>query len=498
MAVRRATTKTMPLASRTRAPRRFTFTLSFLILLASLAAGCGPANELEEKSTKKQTSSSQPAEQPLIKLVVIDDAAMGEAIVRRWATDVGGRVELKNLALEGSAGLSGETWDSIAGADAVIYPVGMLGELVERGALLPLPPETLRDRTLARREIFDFPRQQEATWGETVYAIPLGSVQLVLYYRADVFEARGLKPPATWQEYHEIAAALAGDSAAPLPAIEPLAPGWAGQVLLARAAPYARHRSQYSTLFNYSTMAPLIAGPPFVRALEELAATAKLPGRDGARLSPHEAREAFWAGRAGMALTWPTAAAPVNEETSIAVGFAELPGSPQAYNSRSARWEPKPEGESQRTALLGVSGRLASVTKTSRHAAAAFNLLSRASGDWSSQVAPLSRETTLFRQSHVAAPGKWVEESVPSESAKAYAELVARVQTGSSWLSSPQIPGRAEYMAALDEAVWQVVEEGQSPQAALDAAAEKWGQITERLGVEKQRKAYERSLGLEP
>jgi hypothetical protein len=32
----------------------------------------------------------------------------------------------------------------------------------------------------------------------------------------------------------------------------------------------------------------------------------------------------------------------------------------------------------------------------------------------------------------------------------------------------------------------------------LDAAAEKWGQITRRLGVEKQRKAYERSLGLEP
>ena len=62
--------------------------------------------------------------------------------------------------------------------------------------------------------------------------------------------------------------------------IEPLAPGWAGLVLLARAAPYAKHRDNYSALFDIETMEPLVAGPPFVQALEELVAAAKLgPGR---------------------------------------------------------------------------------------------------------------------------------------------------------------------------------------------------------------------------
>ena len=48
--------------------------------------------------------------------------------------------------------------------------------------------------------------------------------------------------------------------------------GW--HVLLARAACYAAHRDNYSTLFNIATMQPLIDGPPFVQALEELVAVA--------------------------------------------------------------------------------------------------------------------------------------------------------------------------------------------------------------------------------
>ena len=54
--------------------------------------------------------------------------------------------------------------------------------------------------------------------------------------------------------------------------LEPLGPGWAGVVLLARAASYAKHPDNYSTLFDINTMEPLIAGEPFVRALEELLA----------------------------------------------------------------------------------------------------------------------------------------------------------------------------------------------------------------------------------
>ena len=64
--------------------------------------------------------------------------------------------------------------------------------------------------------------------------------------------------------------------------VEPLARGWAGLVLLARAAAYAKERDNYTTLFDEKTLEPAIAGPPFVRALEELVAAAKLGPADAA------------------------------------------------------------------------------------------------------------------------------------------------------------------------------------------------------------------------
>jgi ABC-type glycerol-3-phosphate transport system substrate-binding protein len=79
-------------------------------------------------------------------------------------------------------------------------------------------------------------------------------------------------------------------------------------VLLARAAAYAKHRDNYSALFNIETMEPLVAGPPFVQALEELVATAKSGPADPFHYDPSKARAAFWRGECGIMLSWPTAA----------------------------------------------------------------------------------------------------------------------------------------------------------------------------------------------
>ena len=111
----------------------------------------------------------------------------------------------------------------------------------------------------------------------------------------------GRKPPQTWNEYRDLAGLLAAEKPEGVQtwsgAIEPLSPGWAGLTLLARVAPAAKHRSNYSTLFNIETMEPLIAGPPFVEALESLVAAAKFAGDDPLRFDPAEARRAFWRGR---------------------------------------------------------------------------------------------------------------------------------------------------------------------------------------------------------
>ena len=65
------------------------------------------------------------------------------------------------------------------------------------------------------------------------------------------------------------------------------------------------------------------------------------------------------------------------------------------------------------------------------------------------------------------------------------------------WLDALRIPGRDEYLAALDEAVIAAVRGEKTVEDALWETDAKWGKITERLGVDQQKAAYRHSLGLE-
>jgi multiple sugar transport system substrate-binding protein len=452
---------------------------------------------------------------------VIDDPELADVIQRQWRARAEGEIVVQQKTSREIVAAEGRL-----GADAVIYPAALIGELAERQLIVSVPDDVLNGAQLAQRDVLELIRLHEVTWGKKTYAVAFGSPQLTLFYRADIFERLGLQPPQTWAEYAALAARLAdrstlGDLAPPADApwygtVEPLGQGWAGQVLLARAAAYARHRSRYSTLFNYNTMEPLIDGPPFAKALEELAAAAKhgppeaiyrspeMPG-----YSPHDVRREFLAGHCAMALTWPSrsksAAGDAAPLAKVPTGLALLPGSLDVYNAFDGKWEPRRADERLSVPLLSSAGRLGSVTKESRNPQSALNVLVWLSGsEWSNEIAPHSRETTLYRTTHLRAPQAWIDESLDSAAAGQYADAVAQSQDCSVWLFSIRIPGRSEYLAALDDAVQQTTARETSPAEsltaveALKAAADRWRQITTAHGVESQRRAYERSLGLEP
>ena len=283
-------------------------------------------------------------------------------------------------------------------------------------------------------------------------------------------------------------------------AIEPLEGDWAAITLLARAAPYAKHRDNYSTLFDIGTMAPLVDGPPFVRALEELVAIVQLGPKRQLALDPAGVRAAFWAGQCGMALTWPTAAGkqPAPADKDIRIGFAELPGSPQAYNAQGKTWEPLGDGVDPHVALLGIAGRFGAVSAQAAHPEAAWELLLWLSADpWGRQICPASPATTLFRSSQVKSPRPWAEPPVSPAAAAQYAALTAKTLRRSEYMLALRLPGRAEYLAALAEAVRSAARGTSPPADALRTAAAHWREITARLGVQRQRTAYRQSFGVD-
>ena len=510
---------------------------SAILCLLLVLAGCPKADS---------DSKDKPAEQPLkgvtIRLAVVDDPALAAAVARvkgEWNAQTGSEFEVIETTEKDL--LRAERLP----ADGVLCPSHLLGVLAERKLLAPVPRKVLHSAEWAG--VFSLLKLREAVWGDQPMAIPFGSPVFCCYYRADLLEKLGRRPPKTWEEYQSLAKLLAQNSPRPLRegqrnknsprplgegqgvrawcgTIEPLAPGWAGQVLLAHAAAYAKHRDNFSTLFDIETMEPLVAGPPFVQALEELVAAAKFGPADPLKHDPASVRAAFWRGECGMALTWPTAAqerrgergegrgtaasvdlsdprsslSPLPSPLSpLGVAFVELPGSRRVFNLGNHHWEQRADDDDTRVPLLSISGRLGVVDKKSDRADATFQLLLWLSGsDMSSQVSAASPATTLFRQSNLNFPSVWVEKPVPATAAVQYADVTAAALGREQWLGALRLPGRAEYQAALDDAVARAVRGEKSPLDALLEAAAKWQEITERLGLERQKAAYRHSLGL--
>lgn len=488
-----------------------------------LLAGC-TGDKQQSATEDPATERKLPWQGVNLRLIVAEDRQMAEAIngLRgEWQGATGAQLEVEEISETELLG------DDPPQADALIFPAYDLGVLAERDRLQPPAEKELSGTELAWADVFEAVKTHDASWASIVYAFPLGSPTMVCAYRKDLLETLNLTPPKTWEEYGKVAAALAnrdklGDKA---PAVgtpwsgvmEPLAEGWAGLTLLARAAAYAKHRNHYSTLFDMESMDPLISGPGFVRALDELIAAKANMADEALQASPKIAHEALLNGHCGMALTWTSPAwngihsvssadeeaetkqrnefRSTNEELDI--GFVELPGSPQAFNPKTQRWDSRREEESRHVPLVGISGRLGAVTSQSEHADAAFHLLAWLSGpQWSKRVSTASAATTLFRRAQVETSPEWVDHRLSAAAALEYGEAVEKSLSSGDVFGAPRIAGRSRYLAAIDAAVREAFNGKASSEAALESAANEWRQITAELGLEAQRTAYRRSLGL--
>jgi multiple sugar transport system substrate-binding protein len=470
-------------------------------ILCFLVSGCSSKDATPEPDSTKRLTGVK------LKLVVVDDpaiAAAAKGLKDEWKAQSG--VDLEVTECKEKDLIDTPTLP----VDAVICPAHMLGQLAEAKRLAPLPRGIAQDPDPHSAWLQNFPllRNQEAVWGSEVYAVPLGSPVFSCYLRTDLLEKLGRRPPETWQEYAELARLLRdaeAKSGVKYGTAEPLGPGWAGLMLLARAAAYAKERDNYTTLFDDKTFEPMIAGPPFVRALTELVEAAKLGPPNELDLDPAAARAEFWKGTTAIAISWPSAAAsakvrtpPADSARSVPATFAGLPGATEVYNVSGGTWEPRSADAGRRVPLLGISGRLGVVRAGTQHADAAFQLLLWLSDpQWSTQVFAGSPATTLFRGDQIPAAKSWVENGISTSAARQYAEQTAAALSRGQFLASLRLPGRAEYLAALDEAVGAAVRGRHTPSNALKQAADMWRAISQRHGVDKQKAAYMHSLGLE-
>ncbi|MBC7855321.1 MAG: extracellular solute-binding protein [Pirellulaceae bacterium] len=466
------------------------------VALAFLA-GCGPA------TSANKNANGKPRLIPQLTVLVVDDPALGENIQAEWRSRTEEEVTIRQIS-----------WKEAASAkrlpgDLIVYPSGQIGELAEAGLLAPISERTLENDAFALRDIYKQVRLHEMKWGDQVLALPLGSPQLMLVYRADIFAELKIKPPQTWAEYDALAVRLAKRQelgqlapAADAPwrgGLEPLVPGYAGQVLLARSAAYAAHKEQISPLLELSTLKALIGQPPYVRALKEMAAGHNGKNEKLPRFTPAEVYQEIAGGRCAMAITWPTAASKKDkaaQDSPAPLGFAEVPGAGEVYDFGDKQWGVRGKGEDPHVPLLAVSGRMVSVTSTSGEPEAAENMATWLAGsEVAARISPASPDMGIFRISQEPDAGQWLG-SGGDRAKSEYVAALRQTQERPRHSQGIRLPGRREYLSALDDAVTTALQGKKSPEDALAAAAAAWDKITARRGLDAQRAALERSLGL--
>jgi multiple sugar transport system substrate-binding protein len=85
----------------------------------------------------------------------------------------------------------------------------------------------------------------------------------------------------------------------------------------------------------------------------------------------------------------------------------------------------------------------------------------------------------------------WIERAGWDETvAESYISTLEQMYSNKSRVLDLRIHRGQEYVKILSIAVYRALTGRESPQAALDTAAERWRKLTRRVGVEKQREAY--------
>ncbi|MCL2349426.1 MAG: extracellular solute-binding protein [Planctomycetaceae bacterium] len=389
-------------------------------------------------------------------------------------------------------------------ADAVLCSIQLEAQLAATGYPALISQEMQLATPALWDDILELYRNRMTKFGTETMFIPFGSQFFVCYYRADLLVRLKLSPPKSWDDYAKLKSRLqeygnTNSSVTWSGAMEPTAPGWAARTFLTRAAAYVTHRDFYSTLFDAKTMTPLIDTEPFVRALTEMRDTnpAGTPPR-----TADDVRAAFWRGETGLAITFPTAARSqgASDEKSadpdFKAGIAAIPGSSKGFNPEKKIWDDRRRDESMQIPTL-ISGHVGMISAETPDPVSMYKLLLWISGeDWGTSVFSVSPESGIGRKSAIRQVSQWVEKQMPPEQTMQYVSVLTAHWNGNEVFTVPSLPGYDEYMSVLDREVSQTLNGVKEPQAALGDVAKEWQVITEKHGIDSQRKLYRQCRGI--
>jgi hypothetical protein len=271
-----------------------------------------------------------------------------------------------------------------------------------------------------------------------------------------LLSAEEIEGAESWEAYDRLVEGWSGAAS------EPTAPGWAGSMFLWRCA------AERQWLFERDSFQPLIASESYLRALELMVQTCSRYQRQ--QQSPQQ----VWDGVKSAELRGGIGFPELRTDEQDGVMFLHsLPG--QIEGSR---------------VLLDLFSPVAAIAASCRQTAVAKQfMLWLSGGEGSQSVRRQIRAMNDVRQLEVAG-------SATSGSIASYDQRLRERLNNVVTMPTLQLLEAGEYYGVLDRQVIRALNKETSAQEALEAVAQQWQAITDRVGSETQLRVWRQAQGM--
>src|SRR5947209_20225785 len=208
-----------------------------------------------------------------------------------------------------------------------------MGDYVPAGYLEDLSDRVKADKDLQWNDIAPFFRDFSATYQGKVYTIPLDGDFQMVYFRKDLLDKDGLKPPETWDDYLTIAKKyqgqdLNGDGTPDYGScISMKRNAQAYWFIMSVAGSFLQSKGTgQGAFFDTTNMNPLTNNAAFAKALDTYKSMLQYAPPDQLNLDVGDTRGLFTSGRCALSMDWgdigPLAVDPKTSKVQDKVGAA--------------------------------------------------------------------------------------------------------------------------------------------------------------------------------
>ena len=403
--------------------------------------------------------------------------------------------------------------------DAMVFAPQWMGDYIQADYLEDLTDRIKADTALQWEDVGAFFRDFSATYAGRTYTIPLDGDFHMVYYRSDLLEKEGLKPPETWDDYLSIAEAFQGkdlngdgkaDYGSCISKKRNSQAYWAVTSIVA-AFVQSKGTSQ-GMFFDTTTMEPLVNNEAFEAALDVYVESTKFGPPDELNLDVGDTRGLFTTGRCALSIDWgdigTLAIDPATSTVQDLVGAVILPGSRRVLDRATGKlvdcdaticpYAVNGVNHAPYAAFGGWSGAI-NASSDQRVKDAAYDFLS-----YMSQPAQSNEDVTIgitgfnpYRTSQFESLDLWIKAGMSEAAAKNYLGAIAASLNSPNMVLDLRIPQNQRYQqVVLDITIARLLAGEIDKKQAMKAIEDGWNEITDELGRSDQLKAYRESLGL--